>query len=207
MVTNMSVIVLDDKMHINNPLELFTNWYNSYKEIPNKEHSAMALATASKIGLPSVRMVLLKEYSNNGFVFFTNLNSRKGFELQENKNVSLLFYWDELNRQIRIEGAAEFLPSNKSDNYYKTRPHGHKINAWSSKQSEVIENEEELQQRYNYFVDKFKNNDDIPRPEHWGGVIVKHKVVEFWQEGIDRMHTRYRYSLSGNIWSMNKLYP
>lgn len=166
----------------------------------------MTLATADKKGRPSARIVLLKGFDDRGFVFYTNYNSRKGRELKENSSASLLFYWPAVARQIRIEGAVEKVSAEKSDRYFESRPLGSRIGAWSSEQSEPVENREQLEKRFEEYGGKF--GDNVPRPPHWGGYRVKPATIEFWQGRDNRLHDRLRYSLQDDgSWLIERLAP
>ncbi|WP_410519865.1 pyridoxamine 5'-phosphate oxidase [Candidatus Mesenet endosymbiont of Agriotes lineatus] len=190
---------------IENPIELFDLWYQEALDTKVKDLAAMVLATCSKDCIPSARVVLLKEYSKKGFVFFTNVNSCKGKELTENPKAALVFYWVELYKQIRIEGKVKLLESNKADKYFASRPKESQINAWCSKQSSILEDcfENEMKIMAKEFKDK-----EITRPDFWTGFYVIPKAIEFWQGGKHRNHTRYKYQLTeNNSWKINRLYP
>ncbi len=166
----------------------------------------MTLATATRFGLPCARIVLLKSFDEHGFVFFTNYNSRKGNELEENARACLLFYWPQLWRQVRIEGTVERVSAEESDQYFHSRPLGSKIGAWASEQSRAVENRATLDQRFDEF--SFKFGEAVPRPPHWGGYRVKPNVIEFWQGQDNRLHDRLRYSLQEtDEWLIERLAP
>ena len=166
----------------------------------------MTLATATRFGLPSARIVLLKSFDELGFVFYTNYNSRKGIELEENARACLLFYWPQLWRQVRIEGAVERVSAEESDQYFHSRPVGSKTGAWASNQSQPIESRAVLENRFRDFDSKFGEN--VPRPPHWGGYRVIPEVIEFWQGQENRLHDRLRYSLqSDGSWLIERLAP
>lgn len=166
----------------------------------------MTLATATKDGEPCARIVLLKSFDDQGFVFYTNYNSRKGIELAENARACLLFYWSPLWRQVRIEGSIEKVSAEESDQYFHSRPLGSKIGAWASDQSSAIQNRDVLEKRFEEFDLKF--GDNVPRPPHWGGYRVKPRVIEFWQGQENRMHDRLRYTLQDvGSWLIERLAP
>lgn len=166
----------------------------------------MTLATATRFGLPSARIVLLKSFDERGFVFFTNYNSRKGIELEENAQACLLFYWPQLWRQVRIEGTVERVSADESDQYFNSRPLGSRIGAWASEQSSAIESRAALDRRFQEFSWKF--GDNVPRPPHWGGYRVKPNVIEFWQGQDNRLHDRLRFkSKDDGEWSIERLAP
>ena len=166
----------------------------------------MALATATKESAPSARIVLLKGFDQDGFVFYTNYESRKAKELTDNALASLLFYWMPVKRQVRIEGTVEKVSAEESENYFRTRPFGSKLGAWASNQSEVIPSREELEKRFEEFGWKF--GDNIPRPRHWGGYRIRPQIIEFWQGRPGRLHDRIQYTIleDGN-WKMERLAP
>jgi len=187
-------------------IDQFTNWWNDALDSNIDEVNAMTLATASKEGIPSARIVLLKDYDANGFVFFTNYNSKKGKDIAENNHATLLFFWKELERQVNISGTIEKLDNAANDEYFFSRPVGSRIGAWSSPQSSVIENRQVLEANAEKYKDQFGEN--VPRPPHWGGYIVKPQTVEFWQGRTSRLHDRLLYSLQANLnWKIERLAP
>ena len=166
----------------------------------------MTLATADRSGRPCARIVLLKSFDEQGFVFYTNYHSRKGDELAENSQACLLFYWPQLWRQVRIEGKAEKVSEAESDQYFHSRPLGSQTGAWASEQSTVIANRAALEKRFEEFDFKFGNS--VPRPPHWGGYRVKPNVIEFWQGQENRLHDRLRYTLQDDgAWLIERLAP
>lgn len=189
------------------PIKQFENWWQHAIETKVEEANAMTLATCSAAGNPSARIVLLKAIKENGFVFFTNYQSRKGKEIEENAFVALVFFWKELERQVRIEGRIKKISDEESDEYFALRPRESQIGAWSSPQSSIIENAEFLQKNVAKFNDQFQTR-NIPRPHFWGGYIVEPNSMEFWQGRPGRLHDRLQYSLSGNkSWIINRLAP
>lgn len=188
------------------PIKQFQNWWNEALQSNVEEPNAMTLATSTKSGKPSARIVLLKGLNNNGFIFFTNYESRKGKEVAENPNVALIFFWKELERQVRIEGSIKKLSEKENDDYFILRPEQSRIGAWSSPQSSVIKNRAVLEQMYEKYTLQFTDG-VILRPPHWGGYIVTPDVIEFWQGRPNRLHDRLRYSLSNGKWNIDRLAP
>jgi pyridoxamine 5'-phosphate oxidase len=191
-----------------NPISQFGKWSMeaSATGMPGQDVISMTLATATKAGKPSARIVLLKSFDQQGFVFYTNYDSRKGTELDENPQACLLIYWSPLWRQVRIEGPVEKVSTADSDQYFHSRPLGSKIGAWASKQSSVIESRDTLDKQFEEFG--FKFGDNVPRPPHWGGYRVRPKVIEFWQGQENRLHDRLRYTLQENgEWLIERLAP
>lgn len=191
-----------------NPLELFQKWFLAADASEMvEETNAMTISTIGKDGFPKSRVVLLKKYTWEGFIFYTNYNSEKGQAIQENNQVCLSFFWPGLEQQVIIKGKAEKIAENLSDGYFESRPDGSKLGAWASNQSSVVNSREELDENLKTFQDKFEGK-EIPRPPHWGGIIVKPVSIEFWQGRPNRMHDRIRYSLSKNYsWNLERLAP
>ena len=189
-----------------NALSQFTSWWNDALESNIDEVNAMTLATASKEGIPSARIVLLKGYDEKGFVFFTNYNSQKGKDIAENNHATILFFWKELERQVNIKGTIEKVSEKDSDEYFYIRPVASRIGAWSSPQSSVISNREVLEQNEAKYREQF--GDNAPRPPHWGGYIVKPQSIEFWQGRASRLHDRLLYTLqTDGSWKIERLAP
>jgi pyridoxamine 5'-phosphate oxidase len=185
----------------------FERWFQDAVKSGLDEVNAMTLATASADGLPSARIVLLKGYSKDGFQFFTNYESFKGKQLVENPRACLVFFWKEIQRQIRITGLVEKLAGKISDDYFNSRPEGSRIGAWASPQSEVIESSEWLDQKAKQLTEKFAGG-TIPRPAYWGGFLVRPVTIEFWQGRPNRLHDRLQYSLQENgEWLIERLAP
>jgi pyridoxamine 5'-phosphate oxidase len=189
------------------PVKQFQTWWMQAVESEIDEPNAMTLATASSEGIPSARIVLLKSFDASGFIFFTNYKSAKGRELEENPKACLLFFWKELERQVKITGLVQKISEKESDEYFFSRPEGSRIGAWTSPQSEVIENRDWLDDRYRHLVAEMKGQ-QIPRPPHWGGYIVKPVIMEFWQGRPSRLHDRIQYVIENNgTWKMERLAP
>lgn len=193
---------------IKDPFELFQEWFAEAEDGEISDPNAMALATAAADGRPSVRTVLLKGADERGFVFYTNLTSRKGGELAENANAALLFHWKSLRRQVRIEGPVVPVDEEEADAYYASRPRGSRIGAWASKQSQPMEGRFVLEKRIAEYTAKFGVG-DIPRPDFWSGFRLSPNRIEFWREGSFRLHERTVYSRDGKGggWSTQTLYP
>ena len=175
-----------------NPFKQFEIWFEEAKNIGLKDPNAMNVASATKSGIPSSRMVLLKAYSEEGFIFYTNYTSRKSGEILDNPIVALNFFWDALERQIRIEGEIKKVEKEVSDAYFNSRSRLSQLGAHASNQSQIIENYEELTDKLNSFDEKYKDT-DIPRPDHWGGFIVIPSSIEFWQGHDGRLHDRLKF--------------
>jgi pyridoxamine 5'-phosphate oxidase len=190
-----------------NPVSQFEKWWNEALESAIIEPNAMTLATASSDGMPSARIVLLKGFSQQGFVFYTNYKSFKGIQLEENPKACLVFLWKELERQVRITGLVKKTEVKESDEYFGSRPEGSKIGAWASPQSQVIRGREWLEKEFREYHNKFKGHAP-QRPPHWGGYLVQPVIIEFWQGRQSRLHDRIQYSLddAGN-WKIERLAP
>ena len=188
------------------PLMQFSKWWDDAVKSEIEELNAMTLATADKNGIPSARIVLLKEFSEKGFVFFTNYESHKGRELEKNPNACLVFFWKELERQVRITGQVKKISAAESDEYFNSRPAGSRIGAWASPQSNVIDSRKLIEEKLSEYEHEFSGG-NIPRPSHWGGYAVIPAIVEFWQGRPNRLHDRIRYTLAGSNWKIERLAP
>lgn len=188
------------------PLIQFKKWWDEVLESQVVEANAMTLATATKMGKPSARIVLLKGLSESGFIFFTNYESHKGIEMAENPQASLVFFWKEMERQVRVEGQVEKVGASESDEYFKSRPEGSKIGAWASPQSKVIPSRDVLEKNVMDTSEKFAGK-EIERPDHWGGYILKPKLIEFWQGRPSRLHDRIQYTSVTGGWKIERLAP
>ena len=190
-----------------NPFIQFKKWFVQALAAQLPEPNAMTIATATPDGKPSARMVLLKDFDERGFVLFTNYNSHKGQELAENPQAALVFWWAELERQVRISGYVEKVSETESEQYFHSRPPNSRLGAWVSNQSEVIESREVLERRLQQFKSKYQN-EEIPRPPHWGGLRVIPTEIEFWQGRSSRLHDRLLYSrLDNGTWKIERLSP
>ncbi len=183
---------------IKNPFDLFSSWYEEAFQKKVNEPNAFSLSTVSKEGSPSSRIVYLKELMNEKFIFYTNYHSQKGKNIAENSNVSLLFFWPELERQIRIEGKASKVDSAISDAYFASRPRTSQIGAWASDQSEIIGSPTELEDKLSFYNEKYSG--EIPRPPHWGGYEVSPQLIEFWQGRPSRLHDRLVFKKTNKEW-------
>ncbi len=189
------------------PIIQFERWYQDAERAEIDEPNSMILATADVQGQPSARVVLLKGFSPEGFIFYSNYASRKGQELATNPQAALLFFWKELERQVRIEGMVVKISEAQSTNYFHSRPRGSQISAWASPQSQEIK-EHYLKDKREEVEKRFENVDPIPLPHHWGGYIIKPATIEFWQGRENRYHDRYRYTMSDDAsWSYTRLAP
>jgi pyridoxamine 5'-phosphate oxidase len=188
------------------PFTQFGRWFDQALNANIDEPNAMTLATASLDGQPSARVVLLKGFDQNGFVFYSNYESRKGRELDQNNKAALLFFWSSLERQIRIEGVIEKVSVEESKQYFDSRPEGSRIGAWSSRQSASISSRDILEENFNKFSQSFAQQ-DIPLPPYWGGYRLKPHVFEFWQGRESRLHDRLRYRFADDRWHIDRLSP
>jgi pyridoxamine 5'-phosphate oxidase len=188
------------------PIVQFEKWFKEAVDTHVNEPNAMTVSTATKDGKPSARILLLRNFNENGFVFYTNYTSRKGVEIGLNPYCALLFFWPELERQVRIEGILQKQTANESDLYFNTRPRGSKLGAWTSEQSKVIESREVLEKEYQKLSENFPG-ENIPRPANWGGFILKPLSIEFWQGRPSRLHDRILYTQESNNWKIERLAP
>lgn len=189
-----------------NPLLQFSQWLGEYSQMDVSEGVAMSLSTIDRDGFPSSRIIYLRNFDENGFVFFTNYNSNKGKEIRKNNKTCLLFYWPELERQIRIWGKVVKVNEDVSDAYFKDRPKGSQASAWVSNQSEVIKERTKLEKMHQEFLNKSADK-IIPRPKFWGGYSLVPERFEFWQGRENRLHDRFLYSLFQENWEIKRLAP
>ena len=193
---------------LDNPMDLFEYWFNEAKKTEINDPNALALATVGKNEIPSVRMVLLKDFNEKGFVFYTNLNSRKSNEIKSNPNASMCFHWKSLLRQVRITGKLSNVSDAEADSYFNSRSFGSRIGAWASDQSSVLESRDKLIESIEEFKKKYSNEKNIPRPKHWSGWNLNPIEIEFWLDGNERIHERLLYSrVDNNKWEKNLLSP
>ena len=195
-------------LDLDDPFKLFEKWFEEAKNKEINDPNALALGTSTKQGIPSVRMVLLKGFNKDGFVFYTNLNSQKGNEIKENPNATMCFHWKSLLKQIRIVGTLKQVDDKVADEYYNSRAYESRIGAWASKQSSILKNRDELLNSLEDFKKKYNNKDDVPRPSYWSGWNLKPSSIEFWLDGDNRIHERLKYSLNkSNNWVKSLLSP
>tara|TARA_B100001121_G_C18589940_1_gene574085 strand:+ start:322 stop:903 length:582 start_codon:yes stop_codon:yes gene_type:complete len=193
-------------MTCENPIKKFSNWFEEAKKSEPELPEAMSVSTVSTDGQPSSRMVLMKSYDQKGFVFFTNLESRKGKEIYSTPKAALLFYWKSLKRQVRIEGQIFPVSDEEADAYFASRPRGSQIGAWASDQSRPMSVESDLEQSVASYTEKFSDS-TIKRPPFWSGLRLKPQELEFWQDRCFRLHLREVYRLRENKWNKTLLYP
>jgi pyridoxamine 5'-phosphate oxidase len=187
------------------PIALFEAWFQEAIDAGVRHPETMIVATATRAGVPSARVVLFRGISAGGFRFFTNYESRKGHELEENPRAALVFHWDPQERQVRVEGRVEKLSPEESDAYFQARPHGHRIGAWASDQSTAIADREVLLKKQEELLARY--GEDVPRPAHWGGYRVVPEVIELWQGKPDRLHERHVFTREGGGWRQTLLSP
>jgi len=194
-------------LDLDDPIELFKLWMDDAKKSEPNDPNAVSLATSNN-NFPSVRMVLLKDFSQNGFVFYTNLNSQKGNELKENPNAAMCFHWKSLLRQIRINGAVTQVANDVADKYYNSRSYDSRIGAWASKQSKELTSRDQLIDSIKEYKDKYNDENNVPRPSHWSGWILSPQSIEFWLDGDSRIHERLKYVKDRNAqWIKSLLSP
>ena len=192
----------------NDPIDLFEVWMNEARKTELNDPNAVALGTSNQNNSPSIRMVLLKDFNKDGFVFYTNLNSQKGNELKNNPKAAMCFHWKSLLRQVRISGAVKKVSDKVADEYYNTRGYESRIGAWASRQSSILNNRDELLTSIEEYKKKYKNKNEVPRPDHWSGWNLSPSSIEFWLDGDSRIHERLKYikDESGN-WTRSLLSP
>ncbi len=189
------------------PVIQFRKWYEDAFSSNSLQPDAMTVASATRDGKPSARMMLLKDVDSDGFVFYTNQESRKGEEFSRNAQVAIVFWWPTLERQVRVEGLVEKISDNEADSYFKTRPRGSQLAAWASHQSQVISSRQALDDRFSELEALYKGR-DIPRPPYWVGYRLRHSTIEFWQGRPNRLHDRLRYrQVGGRGWILERLSP
>ena len=192
----------------NDPIDLFEVWMNEAKKTEPNDPNALALGTCDYNSIPSIRMVLLKSFNKDGFIFYTNLNSQKGNELKNNPKAAMCFHWKSLLRQVRINGTVQKVSDKVADEYYNTRGYESRIGAWASKQSSILNNREELLNSIEEYKKKYENKNEVPRPDYWSGWNLSPTSIEFWLDGDSRIHERLKYTKdeAGN-WTKSLLSP
>ena len=191
-----------------NPHKLFEIWFRDAEKSEPNDPNAMCLATVDKDNFPAARMVLLKGHDERGFVFYTNSESQKGLQLQNNMKAALCFYWKSLKKQIRIQGNVELVSKEEADFYYNSRHRGSQIGAWASKQSRPLSHRDEFEDKIKEYEEKYEDYETIPRPDYWNGYRVKPSQIEFWMDETFRLHRRCVFTLESNeTWSKKMLYP
>ena len=197
---------LDEASVSPDPLVEFARWFEEAVTAEARDPNAMTLATSSVDGAPSARIVLLKGFDKRGFVFFTDYRSRKGLELAKNPRAALVFYWPELERQVRITGSASATEREESERYFRSRPRGSRLSAWISHQSQVIPSRQQLEAQIPELERRY-TGDEVPLPPHWGGFRLRPDTIEFWQGRANRLHDRLRYVWHGEGWRIERLSP
>jgi pyridoxamine 5'-phosphate oxidase len=192
---------------LDNPIDLFKNWFKKAEETEVNDPNALALGTADQKNQPSVRMVLLKGLSNEGFVFYTNFNSKKGSDLKNNQQASMCFHWKSLRRQVRVIGKVQQVTDKEADEYYNSRPYKNRISAWASNQSKKLDSRDTFLKKIAEFEKKYPDQNYVPRPPHWSGWRILPKEIEFWLDGEGRIHERLNYINNESKWTKEILYP
>ena len=192
---------------LDNPIDLFKNWFSKAEEKEINDPNAVAVATSDKNNQPNVRMVLLKDLSERGFVFYTNFNSKKGNELKINQKASMCFHWKSLRRQVRVIGKVEEVTPKEADNYYNSRPYNNRISAWASSQSEILDKRETFLNKIKEYKKRYPDENNVPRPAHWSGWRLMPDDIEFWVDGEGRVHERLNYKKRNGKWEKEILYP
>lgn len=204
---NYGKMMLDINSMDPNPVVQFSQWWDEALASSLPEVNAMTLATVDAEGRPSARIVLLKGFQEEGFEFFTNYESRKAQDMEANPHVALLFFWKELERQVRIEGTVEKVSEERSRAYFQSRPKGSQIGAWASPQSSTIEDRSVLDETVAELSEKYADASVLPLPDFWGGYLVRPQRIEFWQGRSNRLHDRMRYTKNNSIWQIERLAP
>ena len=192
---------------LDNPLDLFKEWYAEAKKTEINDPNALSVATVDENGAPSVRMVLLKDFSVKGFVFYTNLNSKKSEDIKKNPQVSICFHWKSILRQIRISGKVSNVSDAEADIYYNSRGYDSRIGAWASDQSKILKDRQDLYNSIKEYEKKYPDKNNVPRPSHWSGWCLNPDSIEFWLDGKSRIHERLKYIKNNNTWDKVLLSP
>ena len=200
---NLNICFKDE----DNPINLFREWFNDAKKSEINDANAVALGTVDYKGYPSVRMVLLKDYNEEGFVFYTNFNSNKSKAIKNDPKISMCFHWKSLLRQVRIVGLASKVSDQEANEYFNSRSYGSRIGAWASEQSSILINRQDLLNSIEKYKKKFPNKNEVSRPKHWSGWRLKPDEIEFWLDGENRIHERLKYIKNKNIWEKILLSP
>ena len=200
---NLNICFKDE----DNPINLFRDWFNEAKKSEINDPNAVALGTTDDNGFPSVRMVLLKDYNDDGFVFYTNFNSNKSRAIKQDPKISMCFHWKSLLRQVRIIGFASKVSDKEADDYFNSRSYGSRIGAWASNQSSVLKSREDLLKSIEKYKKEFTDENKVPRPPHWSGWRLCPEEIEFWLDGENRIHERLKYIKKKNFWEKILLNP
>jgi len=194
-------------LDLNDPIQLFEAWMDEAIKTELNDPNALSLSTTDKNGTPSVRIVLLKDFGKDGFTFYTNLESPKSLDMQDNPKVAMCFHWKSLQRQVRVSGSINKVADETADKYFSSRDYNSKIGAWASEQSKILQNRNDLYERIDGFKKIYPETENVPRPENWSGWILKPTMIEFWLEGASRIHERLRYYKKLNNWVKKLLNP
>ena len=194
-------------MDEDDPFIVFKQWMSDAEKNEINDPNAVSLATVNESNQPDVRMVLLKEFNNNGFIFFSNLDSKKGNDLKKIPKAAMCFHWKSLLRQVRISGDISLISDDEADQYFNSRPYLSKIGAWSSNQSRPMDTRDDFLNKIKEFKNKFNDQNNVPRPNHWSGFLLSPKRIEFWKDVEGRLHQRLEYTRFSNFWKKQILYP
>jgi len=194
-------------LDLNDPIQLFKVWMDEAKKTESNDPNALSLATADKNEIPSVRIVLLKDFSKDGFIFYTNLDSPKSLDIEKNPKAAMCFHWKSLQRQVRVSGFINRVADEIADKYFSSRDYDSKIGAWASEQSKILKNRSDLLERIDTFKKTYPETGNVPRPENWSGWILEPTMIEFWLGGPNRIHERLRYYKELNNWIKRLLNP
>ena len=194
-------------MDEDDPFIVFKQWMSDAEKNEINDPNAVSLATVNESNQPDVRMVLLKEFNNNGFIFFSNLDSKKGNDLKKVPKAAMCFHWKSLLRQVRISGDISLISDKEADQYFNSRPYLSKIGAWSSNQSRPMDTRDDFLNKIEEFKKKFNDQNNVPRPNHWSGFLLSPRRIEFWKDVEGRLHQRLEYTKSSNSWKKQILYP